>query len=209
MVIKADLDQYRIFFKEVRQNLHKPLLSVIGNHELYGERGLELYHEIFGPDDYSFQINHNYFIVVNDAAKEGLSPEQLRWLEAELQKSQAAKTRLVFLHVPLFDPRGGENPHCLRPEEAARLLALFKKYKVTHVFAAHIHGYYAGAWDGLPYTITGGAGAAVWDRSPACLLSLLEGDHPEPGSGSNPALWLTMERKMTMAPLEDPTPFWP
>ena len=162
----------------MRQNLHKPLLAVIGNHELYGEGGLELYHEIFGPDDYAFQINHNYFIVVNDAAKEGLSPEQLRWLEAELQKSQAAKTRLVFLHIPLFDPRGGENHHCLRPEQAAKLLALFKKYKVTHVFAGHIHDYYTGTWDGVPYTITGGAGAPLYGTDPAaCLLSLLEGDH--------------------------------
>ncbi|MCX5890868.1 MAG: metallophosphoesterase [Deltaproteobacteria bacterium] len=163
MVINADLDKYRTFFQEVRLELHKPLLSVIGNHELYGDRGLELYREIFGPDDYSFQIDRNYFIVVDDAAKEGMDPEQLRWLEAELQKSQAAQTRLVFLHVPLFDPRGGENHHCLRPELASRLLVLFKKYQVTHVFAAHIHSYYLGAWDGVPYTITGGAGAKLYN----------------------------------------------
>ena len=106
MVTNADLDKYRTFFQEVRLNFHKPLLSVIGNHELYGDRGLELYREIFGPDYYAFQIDRNYFIVVDDAAKEGMDPGQLRWLEAELQKSQAARTRLVFLHVPLFDPRG-------------------------------------------------------------------------------------------------------
>ena len=46
-----------------------------------------------------FRFNDNYFIVVNDAAKEGMSPEQLRWLETELQKSQAAKTRLVCLET--------------------------------------------------------------------------------------------------------------
>lgn len=163
MVMNADPDKYRTFFQAVRLNFHKPLLSVIGNHELYGDRGLELYREIFGPDDYSFQIDRNYFIVVDDAAKEGLAPEQLRWLEAELQKSQAARTRLVFLHVPLFDPRGGDNHHCLRPELASQLLVLFKQYRVTHVFAAHIHGYYLGAWDGVPYTITGGAGAKLYN----------------------------------------------
>ena len=163
MVLNADLEKYRSFFVAVRLNLHKPLLSVIGNHELYGDRGLELYRAIFGPDDYAFQIDGNYFIVVDDAAKEGMDRGQLRWLEAELQKSQAARTRLVFLHVPLFDPRGGENHHCLRPELAAQLLALFKKYKVTHVFAAHIHSYYLGAWDGVPYTISGGAGAKLYN----------------------------------------------
>ena len=163
MVMNADLDKYRSFFQEVRRSFHKPLLSVIGNHELYGDRGLEIYRDIFGPDDYAFQIDRNYFIVVDDAAKEGLDPGQLRWLEAELQKAQPFKTRLVFLHVPLFDPRGGENHHCLRPELASRLLVLFKKYKVTHVFAAHVHSYYAGAWDGVPYTITGGAGAKLYN----------------------------------------------
>jgi len=160
MVHQVDMEQYRTFFNAVRQNLHKPLLAVIGNHELYGERGLELYHEMLGPDYYSFQVNNHYFIAVNDAAKEGLSQEQLRWLEGELQKSQAALTRIVFLHIPLYDPRNGEKPHSLKPEEAAKLLALFKKYHVNHIFAAHIHAYYAGAWEGLPYTITGGAGAA-------------------------------------------------
>jgi len=167
MVHKADLEQYKTFFKEVRQNLHIPLLTVIGNHELYGERGLELYHEIFGPDYYAFQIQQNYFIVVNDAAKEGVSQEQLRWLEAELQKSQTFKTRLVFLHTPLYDPRSGEKkPHSLQPEEAAKLLPLFKKYNVSHVFAGHIHDYYTGEWEGLPYTITGGAGAPLYGNDP-------------------------------------------
>jgi hypothetical protein len=163
MVMNADLDKYRSFFGAVRPNFHKPLLLVIGNHELYGDRGLELYRAIFGPDDYAFQIDRNYFIVVDDAPKEGMDSGQLCWLEAELQKSQAARTRLVFLHVPLFDPRGGENHHCLRPELASRLLVLFKKYKVTHVFAAHIHSYYLGAWDGVPYIISGGAGAKLYN----------------------------------------------
>lgn len=167
MVKKADLEQYETFFKEVRQNLHKPLLTVIGNHELYGEQGLKLYQDIFGPDYYAFQIQQNYFIVVNDAAKEGMHQEQLRWLEEELQKSQTYKTRLVFLHIPLYDPRSGDKkPHSLQPQEAAKLLALFKKYNVNHVFAAHIHDYYAGDWEGLPFTITGGAGAPLYGDDP-------------------------------------------
>jgi hypothetical protein len=86
-------------------------------------------------------------------------------LEAELQKSQPYKTRLVFLHVPLYDPRKGQKePHSLQPETASRWLALFQKYKVTHVFAAHIHSYYANAWDGIPFTISGGAGAPLYNN---------------------------------------------
>ncbi len=166
MIRKTGLKKYRTFFQAVRLNLHKPLLSVIGNHELHGDRGLKSYHDIFGPDYYSFQLQNNYFIVADDAAAKGMDPGQLRWLEAELQKSQAAKTRLVFLHVPLFDPRGGENRHCLRPELASRLLLLFQKYHVTRVFAGHIHSYYTGAWDGVPFIISGGAGARLYGDDP-------------------------------------------
>jgi len=168
MVHKADLGQYYTFFQVVSRHLHKPLLAVIGNHELYGERGLQLYQSMFGPADYSFQLDKNYFIVVNDNdIKQGLSPAQFRWLEKELQKSQSYQTRLVFLHIPLFDPWGGlKKPHALAPEAAARLLALFKKYRVTHVFAGHIHAYYDGTWDGVPYTISGGAGAPLYGDDP-------------------------------------------
>jgi hypothetical protein len=165
MVHNADLDQYCTFFNEVGQNYRQPMVTVIGNHELYGEQGLELYREIFGPDYYSFQVGENYFIVVDDAAQEVMTPEQFSWLEAELKKAQDYKTRLVFLHVPLFDPSGSPKPHSLPPEVAARLLALFKEYQVSHVFAAHLHGYYAGAWEGLPYTITGGAGAPMYGKN--------------------------------------------
>jgi len=164
MVHNADLDQYRVFFNEVRQNYHKPMVTVIGNHELHGEGGLELYRDIFGPDYYSFQVGGNYFMVIDDNSKEVMTPEQFSWLESELKKSQAYKTRLVFMHIPLFDPSGSPKPHCLPPEAAAKLLALFKKYRVNHIFAAHLHAYYAGAWDGLPYTITGGAGAPLYGK---------------------------------------------
>jgi 3',5'-cyclic AMP phosphodiesterase CpdA len=166
MVGKVDLGQYRTFFQEVRRNLHQPLLAVIGNHELYGEHGLELYHRMFGPDDYAFSLQNNYFIMLNDAAKEGMGAEQWRWLEAELKKSQAARTRLVFLHTPLYDPRGGDNHHCLGPEQAGRLLALLQKYRVSHIFAGHIHSYFAGTWGGVPYTITAGAGAPLYGTDP-------------------------------------------
>jgi predicted phosphodiesterase len=167
MVREAEVDQYQTFFTVVRQNLHKPLLAVVGNHELTGDRDLNLFHQIFGLDYYAFQIGQNYFIAINDAAEaEGMSQAQLRGLEAELQKSQTYKTRMVFCHIPLYDPRDGDKPHSLKPEEAAKLLSLFKKYNVTYVFAGHIHSYYAGDWKGLPYNITGGAGAPLAGTDP-------------------------------------------
>lgn len=166
MVQQGDLARYRSFFKAVRQYLPMPLLGVIGNHELKEDPEGRLYTGIFGPRNFSFHLGGHYFIIFDDAAKSGPDEEQYRWLTAELKKARKYQTRLVFFHVPLFDPRGGEHHHCLPPESAARLQALFKKYRVTCVFAGHIHSYFEGRWDGVPYALSGGAGAKLSGTDP-------------------------------------------
>ena len=113
-----------------------------------------------------FSSKDNYFIVVNDAEPDGIGEVQWRWLENELKQSQSYKTRLVFLHTPLFDPRGGDKHHCLPEAAGRRLAALLRQYHVTHIFAGHIHSYFSGDWDGVPYTITGGAGAPLYGTDP-------------------------------------------
>ncbi len=166
MVEKGELERYRSFFQSMEPHLKMPLLTVIGNHELAEDPEGKLYREIFGPRNFSFHLGSHYFIMFDDAAKSGPDAAQLSWLEGELQKAQGYRTRLVFLHVPLFDSRGGEHHHCLLPESGRRLAALFKQYRVTHVFAAHIHSYFEGRWDGVPYTITAGAGARLYGTDP-------------------------------------------
>ena len=166
MVEQGTLEQFDAFFKQIRSAARLPFLTVAGNHDLGKNQDLTLYREIFGPDYYAFQLKDHYFIVLNDNLHNGMGEAQMAWLEDELRKSQAYKTRLVFLHVPLFDPRGGENHHCLPEATGRRLAALFRQYHVTHIFAGHIHSYFSGDWDGVPYTITGGAGAPLYGTDP-------------------------------------------
>jgi 3',5'-cyclic AMP phosphodiesterase CpdA len=166
MVDKGEMAGYRSFFQSVRKLVKMPLLALIGNHELAGDPEGKLYIEIFGPRNFSFPLGSHYFIMFDDNAKSGPDAAQLRWLEGELQKGRSYRTRLVFLHIPLFDPRGGEHHHCLPPESASQLLSLFKKHNVTHIFAAHIHSYFNGRWDGVPYTISAGAGAKLYGTDP-------------------------------------------
>jgi serine/threonine-protein phosphatase CPPED1 len=166
LVERGGLEAFGDFLTQVRSNLRLPLLTAIGNHDLEKDHGSRLYREIFGPDYYTFRLQDHYFIVVNDVEAQGLGEQQWRWLEAELQESRAYKTRLVFLHTPLFDPRGGDQHHCLPESEAGRLLALFRRHRVTHIFAGHIHSYFSGNWDGVPYTITAGAGAPLYGTDP-------------------------------------------
>jgi serine/threonine-protein phosphatase CPPED1 len=166
LVGQGSLEAFGDFLHQVRQNVRLPFLTVLGNHDLEKDRGSWLYRQIFGPEYYAFPVKNHYFIVVNDVEPPGIGEEQWRWLEQELSKSRAYKTRLVFLHIPLFDPRGGENHHCLSAANGRRLAALFRQYRVTHVFAAHIHSYFSGDWDGVPYTITAGGGAPLYGTDP-------------------------------------------
>ncbi len=166
MVKEGRLEDYHSFFQEVRENLQKPLLAVLGNHELVDPDGHKLYQDIFGPDYYTFQIKDHSFIMMDVAENTGPDEAQLRWLEQELQKAQSCLTRLVFFHIPLTDPRGASFHHCLIEEAGKRLAVLFKKYKVTHIFAGHVHSYYNGDWSGVPYTISGGAGGPLYGTDP-------------------------------------------
>jgi Calcineurin-like phosphoesterase len=165
LVFDGEMEKYRYFINQVRDNIKKPFLTAIGNHEI-GERGRGLYYDLFGPFYYSFQIGGTYFIVLDDADEIGLDPWQQAWLEKALKKSQGYTTRFVFMHVPLFDPRGWGYHHGLPETEARSLLKLFKQNNVSHLFASHIHGYYEGQWEGIPYTITGGAGAELAGKDP-------------------------------------------
>ena len=70
------------------------------------------------------------------------------------------------MHIPPVDPREGKGYKCLPEKDGKDLLDLFKRYNVTHLFASHIHGYFSGAWEGVPYTITGGAGAGLHGTDP-------------------------------------------
>jgi hypothetical protein len=164
LVPKGERRFYRRFLKEVQENLAIPLLTAIGNHDLNNDS--RNYEEIFGPAYYSFEMGQNYFIVLNATTEAGFNKEERKWLEDELKQAQASKTRFVFMHVPPFDPRGNGFNKCLPEKDRKDLLDLFKRYNVTHLFASHIHGYFSGVWDGVPYTITGGAGGGLQGSDP-------------------------------------------
>ncbi|WP_168719613.1 metallophosphoesterase [Thermosulfurimonas marina] len=164
MVHSGSKTSYSLFLDLIQKNLHKPLVTVIGNHELKGG-GYPLYTRIFGRPYYSFRIGRTCFLILDDAASK-LNLKERSWLEGELRKSRdLCDHRLVFLHIPLYDPRPHEY-HCLPEKEAKFLSRVFRDYGVSHVFAGHIHGYFHGNWNGLPYTISGGAGARLYGGDP-------------------------------------------
>jgi hypothetical protein len=166
LVDGGTVGHYRRFLNQVQENLAIPVLTAIGNHDLNNSGSNKNYQDIFGPTYYSFQVGQGYFIVLDAITQAGFDKTERRWLEKELQQGQASKVRFVFMHVPVFDPRGGVFHKSLPDKDREDLLNLFRRYKVTHLFASHLHGYFSGVWAGVPYTVTGGAGARLQGKDP-------------------------------------------
>jgi hypothetical protein len=175
LVGNGEMRKYMLFIDQVKR-FKKPLLTVIGNHDITNfryyfteENGRENYYNIFGNFYYSFAIGDAYFIVLDNADEQNIDIQQMTWLQEELEKSSAYKYRFVFMHVPLFDPRvrPPEVGHAMYNINSAKQLnSIFDKYNITMLFTSHIHSYYRGEWGKTPYIITGGAGAPLYGKTP-------------------------------------------
>ncbi len=182
LVFDGEQEKYRVFYNQIKDE-KLPFLVAIGNHDIR-EEGRAVYYDLFGPFYYSFAVGNSYFIVLDDANMVRIDPAQMAWLKQQLITSQSYAHVFVFLHVPLLAP-GEQLPTVLsakpvkevlrflkyRPsladkQQVNELLTLFRNYHVTRVFASHIHGYFTGDWEGVPYTITGGAGAELLGTNP-------------------------------------------
>ncbi len=155
---------YRDFLETIKAGLHKPILVVPGNHDVVGEEDDSQYERVFGPTRYAFRIGDS-LLVMADALKLS-SAEEYNWLRDALNQNQSKNT-MVFTHLPLYDPRGKDEHHCFKERIASGLIDIFDEYRVNHIFTGHLHGYWAGKWGGIPYTISAGAGARFHSKDPA------------------------------------------
>jgi len=162
LVADGKRSQYCRFLEQVRANLSIPFLTATGNHDF--NNGFDNYASIFGPTYYAFQAGSYSFIVLDATNDSGFDKTQRQWLEDELKKAQDTKTRFIFMHIPPFNPIGSGS--YLPEKERNDLQELFTHYRVTHLFTSHIHGYFSGLWGGVPYTISGGAGARLQGSDP-------------------------------------------
>jgi len=101
-----------------------------------------------------FVLNTNTLRLPDEGA------EQLAWFETAL----AAATepfRIVIMHHPAYTI-GEYQPGDLTVRQ--RVGPLLTKHRVTAVFSGHDHGYYRTLRDGVPYIVTAGGGAPLYDQ---------------------------------------------
>ena len=97
---QALLREYYIFY-DIMENLEKPYLTVIGNHD-YNSNGNLIYARMFGDYNYTFEFNNNKFILFDDVVWESKKTPDFNWLSSELQDNSSFNQVFVIAHIPPF-----------------------------------------------------------------------------------------------------------
>ena len=158
---------YLDLLRTLNAYLHKPFFIIPGNHDIRASSDYSLYEKAFGPRHYWFGLGKLRFIMADSICMRSRPKEEMSWLKSALSRGDAGENTLVFMHIPLSDPRGKGYHHCLSRRLALEAADMFQRAGVQHVFSGHIHGYWSGLFKGLPYSITGGGGAWLHSRDPA------------------------------------------
>ena len=139
----------------------KTLHLVPGNHDIRGQKSLEVYLRFFQKSFSSFSDGDTLFILLNTElpGEEGrVAGEQLAWLKAELEKS--FKYKFIFLHEPLY-PFMSEHGLDRYTDARDGLHRLFVTKGVSLVISGHDHIYGRATKDGILYVAVATLGGQV------------------------------------------------
>ncbi len=138
---------------------HKPLIPVVGNHEvnidpidnryekifsnIYSDSILDNFLENYNKTVYYKDFHDTRLIVLNafhSGATHRIGKEQLDWFEKKA--SENIKNKLVFIHSPAF-PTGAHFGHCLDlyPHDRDAFWKIVDNCDVDIVFSGHEHNY--------------------------------------------------------------------
>ncbi|MBM4396534.1 MAG: metallophosphoesterase family protein, partial [Deltaproteobacteria bacterium] len=169
-----------------------PIYPTVGNHDEDDGDLPEPYLRLFTPPPgsghdsyYSFDHGNSRFIVLDGYVEvddewscllkilnwgKCFDEHQSEWLEATLKDATgdpAVDHVFVFTHEGPYSSKPGRSGS----PQMRRLLDLFSVNKVRVVISGHDHYYEHGlANNGLPYVITGGGGAPLYETSPGLDL---------------------------------------
>jgi len=129
---QALLKEYDIFYN-VMKNLNVPYLTVIGNHD-YLSNGEVVYRQMYGEYNYSFEFNHNKFVIFDNVVWESNKDPDFDWLSTQLTDNELFKQVFVIAHIPPFTDQFDSDM-----EQAYRLL--IQENNVHLSIHGHVHHY--------------------------------------------------------------------
>jgi 3',5'-cyclic-AMP phosphodiesterase len=111
-----------------------PLYLTPGNHDIWSPISEKLFRQSSGhPPHYSFDYAQAHFTILDNSRSDDLSPEEISFLEKDLETHQAQPLKFIVSHRPSWLL----NAALQNPDFALHRLA--KKYGVRYVIAGHIH----------------------------------------------------------------------
>jgi len=111
-----------------------PLFLAPGNHDIWSARSAALFQKYAAHlAHYSFDHSQAHFTILDNSRSDSLSPEELQFLETDLEAHKGQLVKFIVSHRPswLVDAML-QNPR-------SRLHQLVKKYGVRYVIAGHVH----------------------------------------------------------------------
>ena len=130
-----------------------PLFLTAGNHDIWSAHSAALFQKYAShPSHYSFDYFQAHFTVLDNSRSDNFSPEELQFLEADLESHKDQPVKFIVSHRPswLVDAML-QNPRF-------RLHQLAKKYGVQNVIAGHLHQMLEIDLEGVNYLSMASAG---------------------------------------------------
>lgn len=186
MVNEADSNEQRDELFRITSLLDKniPLYWVAGNHDVGNSptlATLESYRRLFGSDNYSFQKDNSYFIIINSSVCSDPAAVPREWdfliafLEDELAKASemGIQHKIIFLHHPLFlETADEENNYFAIPSpRRQQIINLLDLHKVSAVFSGHLHRNNYRSLNGIEYISSGPVGYPL-DEDPSGIRTV-------------------------------------
>jgi predicted phosphodiesterase len=138
--------EWRQVFEMLAPFHRYPLFLTPGNHDVWDAESSKAYVKYSGhPLHYSFDWQQAHFTILNNSESDDLKPEEISFLEQDLEAHKAQPLKFIVSHRPswLF-------PVVLR-DPGFPLHQLARKYGVKYVIAGHIHQMLHFELDGITY----------------------------------------------------------
>ena len=149
-----------------------PIWNVPGNHDLNwespsAEYAAQTFKSVFGPDYYSFDYGQVHFLALNNIGfkrngqkYEGyLHPNQMKWIENDLQDVPVDKLIVIITHIPLITYANNRTfPSSINTVNLDELLNILSRFKYIYGIAGHdtsnswkVEVNHTHGWHGYPF----------------------------------------------------------
>lgn len=155
------INEFKRICTLIKKNI--PVYVLPGNHDLNQQstdESISCYMDEYGYDCFCFHLNNSCFIGLNTpiifANREEKEKKQLVWLEKNLENSQKCNHCILFGHYPFFvkEPNETNRYENIPIKKRKIYLDLMDKYRVSNMFAGHLHYNAMSSYGNFNITIT-------------------------------------------------------